>query len=93
MGNLHIMENEEKTHGETLATVQAAANQLRAQLEDSKKEWLDAKTAAKYLSCTVETIHNYIKRGILEGSQLVPKGKWLVTRASVEKALAGGRVL
>jgi excisionase family DNA binding protein len=93
MGTLHAMESEKKAHDETLATVKTAVEQLREQLEDSNKEWLDVKTAAKYLSCTVETVRTYITRGILEGSQLVPKGKWRVTRTSVEKALAGGRVL
>jgi excisionase family DNA binding protein len=51
------------------------------------RDWLTVKQAADYLQVGTLVIRQYVKRGILEGSQLVPKGKVRISAISVEKAL------
>ena len=52
-------------------------------------EYMTIEEAAEYLRRSWISVRNYIKAGKLEGYQAVPKGRWLVTRASVEKFAKG----
>lgn len=50
-------------------------------------EWLTKKQAAEYLQVSVFTVHNWLKAGVLHGSQMVPRGAVRISAVSVEKLL------
>ncbi len=50
-------------------------------------EWLTVKQAAEYLQVHPNTIHTYLKNGILSASQLVPGGRLRISFLSIEKLL------
>lgn len=50
-------------------------------------EWLTVKQAAEYLQVHPNTIHAYLKNGILSASQLVAGGRLRIAFLSIEKLL------
>jgi excisionase family DNA binding protein len=51
------------------------------------RDFLTVAEAAEYLRCSSWTVRELIKRGILEASRLVPRGKVRISAVSIEKAL------
>lgn len=56
-------------------------------LQPIAHEWLTVRQAAAYLQVHRNTIHTYVKQGILSGSQLVPNGRLRISFLSIEKLL------
>lgn len=50
-------------------------------------DYLTVAEAAKYCRCSAWTIRERIKAGTLQASQLVPRGKVLISAVSIEKMM------
>jgi excisionase family DNA binding protein len=57
------------------------------------KDWLTLKEVAAYLRVCEGTVFRYLKFGKLKGRQMVPKGSWRISSASVEQLLKQGKEL
>lgn len=55
------------------------------------RDWLSIDQTAEYFQVAKGTIRNWIKAGVLEASQLVPRGAVRISAASVEKQLERSR--
>ena len=56
-------------------------------LQPIAREWLTVRQAAEYLQVHPNTIHTYVKSGVLSASQLVPRGRLRISFLSIEKLL------
>lgn len=59
----------------------------KASVNTLDRDWVTVEQSASYLQCCTATIHRLIKAGKLQGSQLVPRGKWRISASSIEKLL------
>ena len=55
------------------------------------QEWWTVKEAAEHLRVSTQTVRQYIRQGRIASSQVTPRGRVLVSAASVEKLLERNR--
>jgi len=51
------------------------------------KDWITLQQAAEELQVHTDTIKNWVKKGLLTSSQMVPRGAIRISTVSIEKML------